>query len=349
MSEEELVEKIQSGDMNAFEKIFEIYKNQAFRYSYLITGNMHTSEDIVQEAFIKCYTCIHDLKKSDQFKSWFFKILTRIAWKYSNKDKKACPVDNIFEKAETETVNKSVDTYIKKQEYEILHAEIEKLDLKQKTVIILFYFNGLNVKEIAKVMGCFEGTVKSRLHSARKDITEFPKENIVEKRVGFSPKYVESFSNGFKFESFNSSTDKLENNNKSVIVSTKSACFKYKKDGSAQNQDLNFSAEKIEEQYASSHKFCDEPVEYNGIKIYYSAYKYKAVPESYRVTEEEQKMIDDGSLQVGYGDPSSEIEEYNIQNVLWYEDGIEYSIMNWDYDDLTKDQMIDMAKQVIDK
>lgn len=172
MSEEELVEKIQSGDMNAFEQIFEIYKNQAFRYSYLITGNIYTSEDIVQEAFIKCYTNIYDLKKSDQFKSWFFKILTRIAWKHSNKDKKAYPVDNIFDKAESETIDKSIDTYIKTQEYEILHAEIEKLDLKQKTVIILFYFNGLNVKEIAKVMGCFEGTVKSRLHSARKKLKD---------------------------------------------------------------------------------------------------------------------------------------------------------------------------------
>lgn len=77
--------------------------------------------------------------------------------------------------------------------------------------------------------------------------------------------------------------------------------------------------------------------------------KYKAVPEGYKVTEEEQKMIDDGSLQVGYGDPSSQPEEHNLQNVSWYEDGIEYLIMNWNYDDLTKDQMIDMAKEVIDK
>lgn len=170
MSEKDLVEKIQAGDMNALGEIFEIYKNQAFKYSYLITGNMYTSEDIVQEAFIKCYTNIKDLKNAEQFKSWFYKILTRIAWKHSKKDKKAYPVENIFEKAENETIDKSVDTYIKKQEYEILHAEIENLDLKQKTAIILFYFNGLNVKEIAKVMGCFEGTVKSRLHSARKKL-----------------------------------------------------------------------------------------------------------------------------------------------------------------------------------
>ena len=86
---------------------------------------------------------IHDLKDLEQFKSWFFKILTRIAWKHSNKDKKAYPVDNIFEKAETETIDTSVNTYIKKQEYEILHAEIENLDLKQRTVIIYFILTDL--------------------------------------------------------------------------------------------------------------------------------------------------------------------------------------------------------------
>ena len=60
-------------------------------------------------------------------------------------------------------------------------------------------------------------------------------------------------------------------------------------------------------------------------------------------------MISEGKLQIGYGDPSIEQSEDNIQEVSWYEDGIEYTIMNWNYDDISKDQMIDMAKQVIDK
>ena len=52
----------------------------------------------------------------------------------------------------------------------MLRAEIDNLELKQKTVIVLYYFNGFTIKEIAKIMGCFEGTVKSRLHSARKNL-----------------------------------------------------------------------------------------------------------------------------------------------------------------------------------
>ncbi|MBW6410715.1 RNA polymerase sigma factor [Clostridium weizhouense] len=170
MNEAKIVKKIQAGDMNALGEIFEIYKDQAFKYSYLITGNKFTSEDIVQETFIKCYLSAKSLRNVDQFKSWFFKILTRIAWKHAGKDKKALPLENIFEKADNNSIEKSINMYIKDQEAETLHAEIEHLDLKQRTVIVLFYFNELSVKEIAKVMGCFEGTVKSRLHSARKKL-----------------------------------------------------------------------------------------------------------------------------------------------------------------------------------
>lgn len=170
MDEKELIMRIQSGDMNAFGQLFEKYKNEAFKYSYLIIGNKHISEDIVQEAFINCYTQIKSLKNQEQFKSWFFKMLTRIAWRYSKKEKKSIPVDNIFEKADDEKNDESINQYIRKEQADILHEEIEKLDIKQKTVIILYYFNDLTVKEIANIMGCFEGTVKSRLYSARRKL-----------------------------------------------------------------------------------------------------------------------------------------------------------------------------------
>lgn len=156
--------------MNALGELFEIYKNESFKYAYLISGSKHASEDIVQEAFISCYNNVKSLKNPKLFKSWFFKMLTRIAWRYAKKDKRLLPVDNIFEKADEESIDTSIEQYLRREENNNLRAEIERLDLKQKTVIVLYYFNGLTVKEIAKIMGCFEGTVKSRLHSARKKL-----------------------------------------------------------------------------------------------------------------------------------------------------------------------------------
>ncbi len=170
MSEKEIIIKIQYGDMNALGELFEMYKNESFKYSYLITGDKYTSEDIVQETFITCYFHIKSLKNVEQFRSWFFKILTRIAWRYAKKQKKSVPVDNIFEKLQNKNIDESIEKYIINQQSQMLRTEIENLELKQRTVIILYYFNGLSVKEIANIIGCFEGTVKSRLYSARKKL-----------------------------------------------------------------------------------------------------------------------------------------------------------------------------------
>lgn len=226
--------------------------------------------------------------------------------------------------------------------------------LKAKTVIA----SGLICMATVGTVGVAASSGLSWISTSdkRDEIRQFPTESVVENKVGFEPKYVESFSNGFKFDSLNFIKEDLKNNadiavsgDQKSITSAKAAAFRYKRDGSTENQYLNLDARKIEEKYADSHEFSDNPVEYNGIKIYYHANKYKAVPEGYKVTEEEQKMIDEGSLQIGYGDPSDKIEEDNNQTVSWYENGIEYMIMNSNYDDLTKDKMIDMAKEVIDK
>lgn len=170
MEECDLVRLVQNGDMEAFEELFERYKAQALRTAFFITNNIFSSEDIVQETFIKCWNSIGSLKKPEFFKSWFFKILTRTSWKYSVRDKKDVLVQDIFEKADAQSIDEAVNLFVITEQNKVLHREIESLDIKQKTVIILYYFNGFSVKEIAKITGCFEGTVKSRLHNGRKTL-----------------------------------------------------------------------------------------------------------------------------------------------------------------------------------
>ncbi len=171
MCEAELIIKMQKGDYSAFDQIFHTYKNKAIGTAYLITGNLSTSEDVVQEAFILCYTKIKSLKNPELFKPWFFKIVTRLSWKYSNYNKKITPVENIFEQAEMSVdIEKNSLNAFEKEEYEELYHSIDMLDNKSKTTIILFYFNDFSIREIAEIMGCFQGTVKSRLFNSRKKL-----------------------------------------------------------------------------------------------------------------------------------------------------------------------------------
>ncbi|SFC38450.1 hypothetical protein [Clostridium uliginosum] len=218
--------------------------------------------------------------------------------------------------------------------------------LKAKTMIVAGL---LCIATTATCVAATNGLHYIESSSRNNMINEFPTSNVVEKTVGYLPKYVDTFKNGFKFDSFNFADSSIVNDNGDVIIKTKDAEFDYKKDGAKKDQHLSMSAEKIDKKYFDQNQEESkvEMIEYNGIKVYYHNFKYKAVPEGYVKSEEDLKSTEDGTLQIGFG--ADEISESNMQCISWYEDGIKYLIMNTNYDDVDKNQMIEMAKTVINK
>lgn len=168
MEEIELVKLLKQGDKIAFDQLYERYKDILMRMAYLICGNLADSEDVVQESFIKCYQCIHQLKQEERFKSWLFQILTRTAWKYCKKRaKEIVDEDKVVEKVDDKELS-SLDIVLDKERDKKLMELINGLSIKHRTTLVLYYYNELSTKEIAKILGCLEGTVKSRLFTARK-------------------------------------------------------------------------------------------------------------------------------------------------------------------------------------
>ena len=170
VEELEWIKKMQQGDDTAFFIIYEKYKNAALRTAYLITGKRYTGEDILQETFVQCCLHIKELKDPATFKAWFYKILTRTAWKFAKKEKIAVPVENLFETIDESVEEDSEKTFLQKEERRKLLEDINQLDLKQRITVILYYYNEMSVSEIAKATGSLEGTVKSRLFFARKKL-----------------------------------------------------------------------------------------------------------------------------------------------------------------------------------
>lgn len=171
MDEINLIQRCKEGDLDAFNILFKNYSVQAIRTVYLIIGQKEAAEDIVQEAFIKCYGEIKKLKDPKAFHSWFYRLLTRICWRYCSKEK-----NNLFKSTETNYNYKNIvsDNYTlsdimeKNELKKLIDKSLDKLSIPLKTTIILYYYNEMSIKEISQALGCFEGTVKSRLHNARK-------------------------------------------------------------------------------------------------------------------------------------------------------------------------------------
>jgi RNA polymerase sigma-70 factor (ECF subfamily) len=174
-----LVKQIQSGDITAFDKLFYEYQVKAVRTAALISADVSLAEDVVQETFTDCYLNINKLKKPESFKPWFFRSLTRNTWKAIEKKSRLVPAEEIYEKAES-ILPPVFDSYPseKSAAYDKLYKAVRRLGKKQRTTIILYYFNGFSVKEIAKVTSSLEATVKSRLFAAKKQLKNSLSENI---------------------------------------------------------------------------------------------------------------------------------------------------------------------------
>ena len=167
MEEAELVRKMISGDKDAFAGLMEIYQKQALRAAYLISGNYADSEDIVQETFTSCYINRKQIRDPEAFKGWFYKTLSRTAWRVCREQ----PAEEVYPE-EKEAPGGLLSCVILKEEEQALYREILRLPVKQRTVIILYYYNEMTIKEIAAACGCLEGTVKSRLFHGKARLKE---------------------------------------------------------------------------------------------------------------------------------------------------------------------------------
>ena len=157
-----LVERMQAGDEAAFDEIFAAYSKTAVRTAALISGDRNLAEDIAQEAFVLCIIHIGELKNPLAFRSWFFRILTRCAWKMPGRrmretewsDQVLAPCPDRYPS----------DGGLQNEE---LRSALDKLGRKQRTAVVLYYFSELSIREIARVTSSPEATVKTRLFAAR--------------------------------------------------------------------------------------------------------------------------------------------------------------------------------------
>lgn len=171
----------------------------------------------------------------------------------------------------------------------------------------------------------------------------FPSVEAVQKDIGFVPKYVESFSNGFEFKVGGIGENQLIDDANNTVIETKSITLGYEQESTGKQ--INMNAEQMEEKYMVHGS--DEKMQetYKGYPLYYYEKTYKFVPEDYELTEEDQKAYDAGEMEISFG--SSEVSVEQIQSISWYEEGVRYSIGGNDLN-LPVEELLDMAKTIID-
>ncbi|MGL5330076.1 MAG: hypothetical protein ACRDD7_12475 [Peptostreptococcaceae bacterium] len=170
--------------------------------------------------------------------------------------------------------------------------------------------------------------------------TSIPSKEILNKDVGYSPKVVDEFENGYKFKGgYISKNQGLDESNE-VVEESDGVFFEYDKN----NKKIMISTEeKVIGEIGKSEQIVQS---YKDIDLYYSEDSYKFVPEDYEMTEQDKKDEASGKYVFSYG--SEEVEISKNQFLCWVDNDNYYSILATD-SDLSKDDLLKMSKEIIDE
>ncbi|MDQ0360782.1 RNA polymerase sigma factor [Breznakia pachnodae] len=158
-------------DLDAFNEIYNFYKDYLYFFTYTYVKNSTDAEEIVQETFIKVIKKIHTLEKPEAFHAWLYRICYTNVMLHYRKRKKYFQLDEEkdFEEIEDEKIN-TEDVFTKNEIYTEVEQSIDQLGSKFKSIAQLYYFDELKLKEISEVLNVPVGTIKSRLNKIRSDI-----------------------------------------------------------------------------------------------------------------------------------------------------------------------------------
>lgn len=172
-----IVRRVQGGDVAAFDELILKYRSRVYGVIYNMTSNREDAADLTQDAFIKAFQSIHRFQGQSSFFTWIYRIAINGTLTHLRKNRTRSffsleriqedePVSKELIAALTDKSVNSRESSIRELQ-EKLNEAMQKLSTNHRTVVTLFEIDGLSHQEIAEVMNCSVGTVRSRLHYAK--------------------------------------------------------------------------------------------------------------------------------------------------------------------------------------
>lgn len=177
--DQKLVEKAQGGDKYAFDLLVSKYQRKLGRLLSRFIRDPAEVEDVTQEAFIKAYRALPSFRGDSAFYTWLYRIGINTAKNYLVSQSRRAPTTTEFDTDEAETfedgdqlrdINTPESVLLSKQIGETVNAAMDALPEELRIAIVLREIEGLSYEEIAQIMNCPIGTVRSRIFRAREAV-----------------------------------------------------------------------------------------------------------------------------------------------------------------------------------
>jgi RNA polymerase sigma-70 factor (ECF subfamily) len=161
--DEWLALRCQSGEPDAFEDLVHTMERPLLYYAAKLLGNEERAVDALQDVWIRVFRGIRKVKDPASLRSWLYRITYGISIDRIRHDVSRARA----EEAHSEQLEETADVSFDNEDAAAVHWALDQIDLRHREVLVLHFLEDFSVSEIAAVVGCPEGTVKSRMYHAK--------------------------------------------------------------------------------------------------------------------------------------------------------------------------------------
>lgn len=171
ISFEWLALRCQTGDHAAFADLIAVMERPLLYYATSLTGNQDAALDVLQDVWFKVVRGIRRLKDPGALRPWLYSITHGVAVDRIRRDYKR----DKAEQAQLDDALNPEDPSFDEEDTTAIREALSDLGVKHREVLVLHFLQDLSISEIATVIGCSEGTVKSRIHYAKRQLKQILK------------------------------------------------------------------------------------------------------------------------------------------------------------------------------
>ncbi len=167
----QLISQIRLGNIYALKALYEKYKVKVYRTALAITRDREAAEDILQDCFLRVYTYIDRLDGSLPLSPWLHRVTVNLSYNWVNKRRRWLqPLEDVIDQLVAGPRTLPELALEEGELQRVIQRAVDSLSFEHRVVIVLFYLDNFSLNEIAYVLDCPTGTVKSRLHYARRKL-----------------------------------------------------------------------------------------------------------------------------------------------------------------------------------
>lgn len=170
MDDKTAIQHLKRGDLAGLDVLVNRYQMKAVRTAYLITQDKHIAEDVMQNAFIRAYERIGQFDLSRPFEPWFMRLVANLSLNAVKSEQRIIQLEPQLEQNLVAKVLNPAHALEKSEREAAIRQALKELPAEQRAVIVLRYYLDYSESEMAQELQAPLGTIRWRLHAARKKL-----------------------------------------------------------------------------------------------------------------------------------------------------------------------------------